>query len=384
MLGTITLAQGSLQKLSLSAIIQKYAKNPYGWSEPAILYLLAKLVSFGKVEAYSQGRPLEREDLILTLRQKDKYASLIIQPQAEYSPAELHKLKKIVEEMMGHPAHSTDAKALTKEFIEALTAQTGKLQQYLFKQEVFSFVTALESAIKQYKEFSGKPTSWFFTDFMAIEKELLQQKHGLVDPIISFMESPQAEIYKNIHSFIKENQLNLSYLDTEAVKAVQDALADQAIYIGSKLKDAKVNYEFLTDQRFRLLKTEQEKALKAMQPLYESLQVNAKDIQAHLSKVEEMYKRVTGMIGQATVIPAILTTRNQFMDVDYLDLLNEIAAYHSPPLEGKPSVKIVSAKSLKPRISKEIIATSADLDEYLKLLREAFMAELGKGNRIKV
>lgn len=322
--------------------------------------------------------------MILTLRQKDKYASLIIQPQAEYSPAELHKLKKIVEEMMGHPAHSTDAKALTKEFIEALTAQTGKLQQYLFKQEVFSFVTALESAIKQYKEFSGKPTSWFFTDFMAIEKELLQQKHGLVDPIISFMESPQAEIYKNIHSFIKENQLNLSYLDTEAVKAVQDALADQAIYIGSKLKDAKVNYEFLTDQRFRLLKTEQEKALKAMQPLYESLQVNAKDIQAHLSKVEEMYKRVTGMIGQATVIPAILTTRNQFMDVDYLDLLNEIAAYHSPPLEGKPSVKIVSAKSLKPRISKEIIATSADLDEYLKLLREAFMAELGKGNRIKV
>lgn len=384
MLGTITLAQGSSQKLSLVTLNQKYSKNPYGWSESAILYLLAKLISLNKVEVYTQGRALEQEGLIRELRQKSSYNSLIIQTQAEYSQAEFHKFKKIAEELMGRPAISTTAKALTKEFTEALIAETEMLQKYCERKDVFSFVTKLEDAVKQYNEIVGKPVSWFFEDFMAREQELLKQKRELIDPITRFMESHQATIYHDIHNFIQNNQANLSYLDNDSVKTLQDALMDKAIYIGSKLMDAKSKHNFLDEQLSRLLIDEKDKAEKLTKPLYESLKIQAEGIQPLLERIDMVYLNYMDTIKRATLIPVISTSSSKFIDHHYLELLNEIEAKRAPKEEGKPITKIISIKSLKPQFKKGIIETSADLDEYLKQLKETYLAELQRGNRIKV
>ncbi|MDD2230346.1 MAG: BREX system P-loop protein BrxC, partial [Candidatus Cloacimonetes bacterium] len=384
MLGTINLAQGNTQKLNLSTLIQKYMRNPYGWSESACLYILAKLISLCKAEVYAQGRALEKEELIRELRQKDKYSTLIIQPQAEISQTELHKLKKTAEELMGHPALSTDGKALTKELIEALKSEASMLKVYLEQQDLFVFLACLEDVIKQYKEIAGKPANWFFNEFKDQEAEMLKQKRDLIDPIKRFMESPQATIYKSIHEFIKDNKLNISHLDTDSIKTLQDVLADQKIYIGSKIKDAKPALEFLKDQLTRLLNQERQKALQEVTPLYESLKAKVSGKQDLLFKIEEAYQQVLRSINQETLIPMIASTKNYFTEHTYLDLLNEIEADIAPKGSDKPKTMIISAKSLKPKFSKEIIETGADLDEYLKSLKQAYLTELDKGNRIKV
>jgi len=384
MLGTINLAQGNTQKLNLSTLIQKYMRNPYGWSESACLYILAKLISLCKAEVYAQGRTLEKEELIRDLRQKDKYNSLIIQLQAEISQTELHKLKKTAEELMGHPALSNDAKALTSELKEALKSEAAVMQIYLEQQDVYVFLTCLKAVIDQYKDISGKPTSWFFKEFKDQAAELLSQKRDLIDPIKRFMESPQATIYKNIHDFIKDNKLNLIYLDPGSIKALQDSLADQKIYIGSKIKDAKPKLEFLGEQLTRTLKQEREKALGEFRPLHESLKAKTSDLPDLLCKIDEVYQQVVSSINQESVIPMISSTKSHYTEHTYLDLLNEIEASLTPPGDDKPKTRIVSAKSLKPRFGKEIIETGADLDEYLKSLKQAYLAELDKGNKIKV
>lgn len=384
MLGTINLAQGNTQKLNLATIIQKYMRNPYGWSESACLYILAKLITLCKAEVYAQGRALEKEELIRELRQKDKYSTLIIQPQAEISQTELHKLKKTAEELMGHPALSTDGKALTKELIEALKSEASMLKVYLEQQDLFVFLACLDEVIKQYKEIAGKPSNWFFNEFKDQEAELLKQKRDLIDPIKRFMESPQATIYKSIHEFIKDNKLNLSHLDTDSIKTLQDMLADQKIYIGSKIKDAKPALDFLKDQLTRLLNQERQKALQEVTPLYESLKAKVSGKQDLLFKIEEAYQQVHRSINQETLIPMIASTKNYFTEHTYLDLLNEIEADFAPKGNDKPQTMIISAKSLKPKFSKEIIETGADLDEYLKSLKQVYLTELDKGNRIKV
>lgn len=384
MLGTINLAQGNTQKLNLATIIQKYMRNPYGWSESACLYILAKLISLCKAEVYAQGRALEKEELIRELRQKDKYSTLIIQPQAEISQTELHKLKKIAEELMGHPALSNDGKALTKELIEALKSEASMLKVYLEQQDLFVFLTCLDELIKKYKEIAGKPSNWFFSEFKAQEAELLKQKRELIDPIKRFMESPQATIYKSIHEFIKDNKLNLSHLDTDSIKTLQDVLADQKIYIGSKIKDAKPALEFLKDQLTRLLNQERQKAIQEVTPLYESLKAKVSGKQDLLFKIEEAYQQVHRSINQETLIPMIASTKSYFAEHTYLDLLNEIEADIAPKGGDKPKTMIISAKSLKPKFRKEIIETGADLDEYLKSLKQTYLTELEKGNRIKV
>jgi hypothetical protein len=73
-----------------------------------------------------------------------------------------------------------------------------------------------------------------------------------------------------------------------------------------------------------------------------------------------------------------------FADRTYLDLLNEIELVHTPESGDKPRSKIINAKNLRPRFGKEIIESDSDLEDYLKSLKEAFLNELGKGNRIKV
>lgn len=384
MLGTINLAQGNTQKLSLSSLIQKYLRNPYGWSESTCLYVLAKLISLAKVEVYTQGRALEKEELIRELRQKDKYNSLIIQIQTEISQKELHKLKKIAEELMGRPALSNDAKALTTELKEALKSEAAILQIYLEQKDVYVFLTSLSDVIRIYKDIAGKPASWFFKEFKEQEAILLNQKRDLIDPIKRFMESPQATIYKNIRDFIKDNKLNLSHLDTESIRSLQEALTDQKIFIGNKIKDAKPKLEFLKEQLTRMLKQEREKALGDISTLHESQKAKASGMPEILGKIDEAYQQVLSSINQESVIPMISSTKSHFTEHTYLDLLNEIEAEIAPVGDNKTKTMIVSAKSLKPKFSKEIIETDADLDEYLKSLKQAYLTELDKGNRIKV
>jgi hypothetical protein len=238
--------------------------------------------------------------------------------------------------------------------------------------------------IKQYKDIAGKPANWFFNEFKDQEAELLKQKRDLIDPIKRFMESPQATIYKSIHEFIKDNKLNISHLDTDSIKTLQDVLADKKIYIGSKIKDAKPALEFLKDQLTRLLNQEMQKALQEVTPLYESLKAKVSGNQDLLNRIEEAYQQVFRSINQETLIPMIASTKNYFSEHTYLDLLNEIEADIAPKGGDKPKTMIISAKSLKPKYSKEIIETGADLDEYLKSLKQVYLTELDKGNRIKV
>lgn len=384
MLGTINLAQGSAQKLNLSALIQKYSRNPYGWSEPACLYILAKLISMNKAEVFSQGRVLEKAELARELRQKDKYASLIIQPQAQISQTDFQQLKKTAEELMGHPATSKDAKDLIKELKEALKTEADILSGYLLQKDVYHFLKVLEEVIKQYSDISSKPASWFLSEFKGQAAALITQKHDLIDPIKRFMESPQADIYKSIFEFFRDNKLNLSSLDQEAVTALQELLTDDKVFIGGKLKDAKAKLGLLEDQLKHVLKSEKDKALAEIKPLYESLKVKAVEKQDMLDKIETAYQKVITLISQETMIPMIATHKTQFVDHIYLDLLNEIEVVHAPEGGDKPRSKIISAKNLKPRFNKEIIESDADLDEYLKSLKQTYLTELDKGNRIKV
>jgi ElaB/YqjD/DUF883 family membrane-anchored ribosome-binding protein len=285
---------------------------------------------------------------------------------------------------MGHPALSTDGKALTKELIEALKSEVSMLKVYLEQQDLFVFLTCLDEVIKQYKDIAGKPANWFFNEFKDQEAELLKQKRDLIDPIKRFMESPQATIYKSINEFIKDNKLNLSHLDTDSIKTLQDVLADHQIYIGSKIKDAKLALEFLKDQLTRLLNQERQKALQEVTPLYESLKAKVSGKHDLLNRIEEAYQQVLRSINQETLIPMIASTKSYFTEHTYLDLLNEIEADIAPKGGDKPKTMIISAKSLKPKFSKEIIETGADLDEYLKSLKQTYLTELDKGNRIKV
>ncbi len=100
--------------------------------------------------------------------------------------------------------------------------------------------------------------------------------------------------------------------------------------------------------------------------------------------IETAYQKVSTSISQETMIPMIVSHLADFADRTYLDLLNEIELVHTPESGGKPRSKIINAKNLRPRFAKEIIESDSDLEEYLKSLKEAFLNELGKGNRIRV
>ncbi|HNQ43582.1 MAG TPA: hypothetical protein PKI59_04100, partial [Candidatus Cloacimonadota bacterium] len=310
--------------------------------------------------------------------------SLIIQPQAQISQTDFQQLKITAEELTGHPATSKDAKDLIKELKEALKTEADILRGYLLQKDVYHFLKVLEEVIKQYHDISLNPVSWFLSEFKGQAAALLAQKHDLLDPIKRFMESPQADIYKSIFEFFRDNKLNLSSLDQEAVSALQELLADNNVYIGGKLKDAKAKLGLLEDQLKHALKSEKEKATAEIKPLYESLKAKAAGKPEMLDKIETAYQKVMSLISQETMIPMIASHKTLFADHTYLDLLNEIEVVHAPVGGDKPRSKIISAKNLKPSFSKEIIESDADLDEYLQTLKQAFLTELGKGNRIKV
>lgn len=383
----ISLAQSSSRCLTLNNLIEKFGKRPYGWSESATICLIARLYSLNKVEIYYQSRPLEKAELVKTLKSKDKYPNLILQTQTEISLDQERKLKKLFSELLDTPNTSNDPKSISKELSDGLKVLADKLDIYYHQRDVFSFAVILLPAITQIREAVNKPFKWYYNEFLAQESQLKQLKTDMIDPVLRFFSSPQADIYKQIRSFLQFNEPNLSYLDEEAVKVLTEGISDPDVYRGGKIQTLKTQFDLLSDQLKLKLNAEIQATLKKVSTLKENLKPDIESIDPEspiIQNIEARFIHVSDAIKNAKLIAVIQTTLSRFEDYEYLQILNTLHNSKTKTDSPNPEPRIISSRSIKPAYTKGIINDRADLKSYLEALETALLNELDKGNKIKL
>jgi hypothetical protein len=400
-------------RTTVKSLIERFERKNYGWYYAAILCNLALLSARGKVEIRQDSNTLEAEALERSLRNTNAHATLVLEPQVEFTASQVRTLKEFFADFFDKPAASNEARTLARETIDAIKDLEIELVELNAQQALYPFLNVLDAVLVTLKEVSEKNVNWFLIDLARAEDALLDTKEKLIDPLRRFMKSPQKAIFDQARQLVAEQEDNFAYVPATEVEIVQALLVDKSPWQGNRLQQAKPQLDALQQSIANQLAREKATAANRLGELELRLQATDEyaalntDDQAKLSK--PFTEAGLALQGQKR-IAMIRDQLRHFEDERYPQLLLQLEGLSkpkpvtpppniptgtTPPVDGgKPQAtaptpvvvepRLVPARTIKVGYAKPWVASESELDEYLKQQREAWLREIQAGNRVQV
>ena len=402
-------------RTTVKSLIERFERKNYGWYYAAILCNLALLCARGKVEVRQDSNVLEHDALVRSLRNTNAHASMVLEPQVEFSASQVRTLKDFFADFFDKPASSNEARALAREAIDALKDLEIELVGLHGQKGTYPFLSVLDPVIATLKDVVSKNANWFLTDLARAEDALLDTKENIIDPVRRFMKSPQKAIYDQASQLVAEQEDNFSYVAQAEVDVVRSLLTDNRPWQGNRLQQLKPQLDVLQQAVANQLGHEKEVATSRLTELEQRLQ--ATDEYARLSPANQSdLSKPFGDARQALQgqkrIAMIRDQLRHFEDERFpqlllqLDQLARPAEKPSPPNTAAepvgassigstsnvvntaqppmPEPKLVPARTIKVSYMKPWLASEAELDDYLQKQREAWLNEIQAGNRVQI
>jgi uncharacterized protein (DUF1499 family) len=361
---------------SLQDIMEKFSRKPYGWGFYAILCQVASLYSFGKIELFADGEILEGSALEKSLKNTQKHGILIIKIQQEYTASQIRGLKDLYHTLFNSPIDENDPKSLAGEFSKEMSEKTRELEDILKEINEYPFVKDLVPLCPIYKNAIGKHHSWYYTELLLKEDELCKDKQELIDPMLAFWHSEQKSIYDEVRVFIKEQDANFIYLDTEKINELQQTFNDPLIYKGNRIQKIKILLDILADKSSELIKNER---IKAIEVIDNALDYEKPDVQIAIDPKAALTK---SRIAESKLIAVIKDLVNLFLDKELPEIRKAMKPKTTTP--GKKAGSRINFIDIATEYSDKEIGNEEELKKYIKSLQKALISELNKGNIIEL
>lgn len=398
-------------RTTLKHLIERFERKPYGWPYAGILCTLAGLCARGKVEVRVDGTLLEEEALERALRNSTAHGNVVLEPQIEFSAAQVRALKSFFEDFFDAPPAASEGKALGKETAQALQDMVQQIGLLAAQQAHYPFLGALAPVLERLKALGGKPYTWYLTELAREEDALLDMKESTIDPVRKFMgtdDKPgeQRKIYDHAREFLRSQHANLTGLPTPQVEAVQSTLADPACFRGQRMQQVKADVAALQAAIQEQLATAVAEAHEKLADLRVRMSVSAEF--AALSETQQAslvqnFDACKTALAQHTLLGLVRDTLRKFEEDEYPRLLTQMTAWakpapaapastsHAPEAArvvaqavAEPRVDYVLVRNVKVKFPQAYLAHADDVERYLDTLREALLAEVRQGKRIQI
>jgi hypothetical protein len=396
MLSSIKRSSEKGVRMPIRSLINEFQSTPYGWYQAAILCTLAKLCTRGKVELRSDGNLLDDSDLESAILNNRRYEQIIIEAQSDFSTAQVRNLKDFFKDFFDDQPRGQEAKALGQETAEEFKALLGTLKETAAKIQLYPFLESLKEPITEVELLATKQYNYFLTSLSEIEDKLMDYKENTIAPILSFMNGPQRKIYDELRDFLQEESANFDYIDAASVNELNSILKEDRCFAGDHMRIAKEKVDSVREAIHKQVQEEKEKAKKSIDVIRSKV-TSSNDYSSQnatiRTEVDDSFNTFNSKIKDLTLIARIKDSTSQFEEREYIKILHKIAksedsstATDNSNDEKSPKIErtIVSSRSISTSFSKPLIKNEADVDEYIRLLRESFMKEIDDGKQIQV
>ena len=396
-------------RTTVKAVIERFERKPYGWYYAAILCTTASLLGRGKIEARSDGSPLEGEALQRSLQNAHALANIVLELQVEFTPAQTRKLKQFYVEFFDSQPAGSEGKALGLETAEAFTALKNELAELEARSSRYPFLTALSSVEEAVREVAGKPYAWYLQELGGHEDRLLDLKEGILDPIRRFMGGAQKAIYDKARAYLADQSANFGYGGDDKANAILEVLDDPNCFKGNAIQQIKGTLDALKAGVDARIAAEREAALSDVEGLREKLRALpefASLTESDRRDIEAAFAGILETVASSQLIAVIRERVSGFRSSGYPSLLGRVAApppapsqkgdrgaeqqgfkdgaSSLPPTPPLAQLEYVAATALRVTYAKPYLTDEQDVDAYLDTLRETLIAEIRAGKRITV
>lgn len=401
-------------RTTLKNLIEHFEKRPYGWYYAAILCTVASLCARGKIELRSDSNLLEEDAIERALLNTHTHGQIVLEPQIDFTASQIRKLKELYEDLFDAPPAATEAKALGQATAAALSQLKNELTPLAAQVAQYPFLHELTPVIEKLEQIEGKPYTWYLTELVRMEDELVDLKEEIIDPIRKFMSGPQKKIYDQARKFTRDQDANFHHLNEtleanedpsgkkepvqpEQVKAI---LSDPSCFKGNQMQQLDTLLQQLQKQVSAKVTIEVQIAQDSLTSLENRLK--GMDEFKALSETQQAelcqpFKDCAANIGRQSLIAVIRDSLRNFEESDYPRLLSQMVAWAQPPAkpgaskEGKDSTETkpkaahyVSIKKLQPSFDKAWLTSEQDVEAYVGAVKAKLLEEIEKGHRIQI
>lgn len=393
-------------RTTLQTVVNRFERKPYGWYLAAIQCTVAKLYAQGRIEVRRDGTLLEDQELERALRNSHGFATVVLEPQIEFTASQVRNLKEFYEDFFDLQPIATEAKALGKETGAALQALAEQLAALVRQHERYPFLAGLNPVLAKLNGITQKPYGWYLTELPGHEEELLDLKEQVLDPIHKFMAGPQLSIFDAAQRFVQAQEHNFAYIEGDNATQLVALLADLTCYQGNRMQQVKTLKDGLEAKVTAQLNSELAKAKEMMAKLKSRL--TDMPVFAHLSveqqqQIAKPFGDFICLLERQKLIAVIRERVRNFEEIEYPRLLTQISAWTQPtptppgPVQEMPTGKTTEDNFLAEERSTYLLSTSfpilfdknyladeADVERYLAAMREALLTEIRAGKRIQL
>lgn len=388
------------ERTTLKKLVEAFEHKPYGWYLAAILCILAKLCAREKIEVRADGNILEEAALEKSLRNTQAHDNVILDPQVDFTPSQVRRLKTFFEDFFDKPPKAGEAKPLAKETCAGFQERFKAIEALAEQVSHYPFLTLLAEPIKLIPEITGKEYAYYLTELFDREEALLDMKENVLDPIFRFMSGPPKAIYDEARTFLIEQDANLSYVEGDECKQISAMLADQTCFKNNRMQQVKGWVDALRKDLIALVEQEIMKARNAvgfMKDRMAAMDEYREISPDHQYQLNLPFDSLMRELEQQNLIAVIRDRRRRFEDAEYQELLAQMCEFKRletetarlPENDGKkearePKIDYISGKKIRIAFSKPWLSDEADVDSYLGELKKALMKEIDVGKRIQV
>lgn len=343
----------------------------------------------------------ESEQELLAFIQSNNRGGVRTTLKTLITASQVRNLKEFYEDFFDAPPQAGEAKVLGKDTGAAIEELINQLNMLLAQADQYPFLNSLVPVVEQLEAISGKPYTWYLTELVAQEDKLLDLKEQLIDPVRKFMGGPQKEIYSQAKRFLQQQEANFTYIKGDEAQYIRTVLNDPQCFKGNRIQQLKTKLDELQakiDQKVQEVRIQAIETLKSMQSRMQSMDDYKKLPEARTSELDAPYKELIDHISQQPLIAVINDRMRYFEEQGYQKLLAEMVAMAKPkptktettdredsePRVAEPEIEYISTRKLRVTFNKAWLADEADVDEYLKQLREALLSEIKAGKRIQI
>jgi len=397
-------------RTTLKSLIERFERKPYGWYYAAILCTLGHLHARGKLEIRSDSHLLEGKPLEQALLNTHTQGNIVIDPQVEFTPAQVRALKTFFEDFFSQPPKSSEAKALAqetqnelKELAQSLSVEYAKITQYPFLQ-------ALSSPIEQITQISKYSYAWYLTDLKREQDRLLALKDDIIDPINKLMRGPQKAIYDDARAFIQQQEANFSYLESTLVSQLKHSLNSPTCYRGTGMQTLKTDFDHARQALQEQVALVRQRATETLNTMQSRLQAMAEYQQlpdVRQQDLDKPFDELRSFVQNQALIAVINDKLREFEESRFQRLLAKLdelahpkpaSAYpdaapskvspetHYSVAEPAPApiVDYVHYRQVPIAYQKAWLGSEQDVEEFIDAMRKALQAQVKKGKRIQI
>jgi len=394
------------ERTTLTDLRGHFSGKPYGWRMISTFCIVAQLFKRGKVEPKQATNILDEQHFMLALDNNQHWNNTLILPQQDIDSSYLRRLKDLHKELFDDTNIATEAKEIAKYFKEKAAEFITELQRLLNEQSTFPFVKNLSPMLDKVQSLTVMDYSQLLTSIKDYEDDLLDAKEDVLDKIRNFINSEQANIYRQLSVFLRDNNGNLKYVECDKeLYLLKEVQQHEKPYTGTLIRDAKQAVDQLAD-RITLAQDEMRAKVVAKLENYISL-LKADALYENLSvdKQSAVLQPLVDKLKEAKNERFISALENMSYGIGelYNKQLNDIARFNTPVSvatksetynEGGTSENVArepkevfitlstTLKKVKP--PKAHIETSEDVEEYLGELRKVLLDQIAQQRKINL